>query len=203
MRNAPSLKQIKRIPIIIFVMIFAYLLLTLFFCHQDVGNSISFNARLANGIYPTLKKLNIADGNIIVGVDGRFTVNVKSFADSLKLSLANNQNLFSFYDLFYLLILNTIMFITVYNMDEDTMYSSKTIRGVQMIMYLIVLAPIYGFLTNLMARSILEEFTKNQLTIQLERFSYFKVLIGVLFVRFIPLFISKGKSLQKEQELTI
>ena len=203
MRNAPSLKQIKRIPILVFLLILFYFLLTFFICYQNIGRSVSIEARLKYGGKYAASQVGKGENIFTSGSDGRLAWKVKDFKDAVIVNLANTNEMFSLYDLLYMLVVNLVLFITVNQMKEDTIYSDQTIKGFKLIVYLIVLSPIFGFATNMISRYILEKLTHNQVTSPLKAFGYFKVLIGIFFLQLIPLFIKKGKSLQQEQELTI
>ena len=203
MRNAPSLKKIKRIPLITFILLSFYFLFTLYMCYENIGSSISIEAKLVNSekhIQTNVGKI----GNLFTsGIEGRLNWKVENFSEGILVNLANTNEMFSIYDLLYMFVINLVLFITVKRMTEETIYSNQTINGFKMILYLIVLAPLYGFFTNMISAHILKDLTNNQVTSPLKAFGAFKVWIGIFFIQIIPLIFKKGKSLQKEQELTI
>jgi hypothetical protein len=103
-----------------------------------------------------------------------------------------------------MLIINTILFLTIKKMKEDTIYSDETINGFKRMIFLLVLYPAIMAIVNLsISRSIIEQLTDNKLTLPIKYFSYAKVLLSIFLVQLIPLFIKKGQSLQQEQDLTI
>lgn len=203
MRKAPSLKQIKRVPKVIFALIITFFLMNLFLCYATIDHNVSIDSALKYGGEKTIAKVDVYGNNFITGTNGRVNWTVINFKEAILINLTNTNNLFSFYDLFYLLVINCVLFLSVNKMNEDTVFSVKTIRGFEIILYLIVFYPLFDFSTNIMSKFILEKLTNNVLTVPLHAFGYFKVLIGLSFVRLIPLVIRKGESLQKEQDLTI
>ena len=172
-------------------------------CFENIGSSISIEAELVyvDKYIPT--KVG-KEGNLFTsGKVGRLEWNVKNFKEAVLVNLANTNEMFSLFDLLYMLAINLVLFITVNKMTEESIYSDQTINGFKLILYLIVLAPIYGFITNMISGYILKNLTNNQITSPLRAFGGGKVWIGIFFIQVIPLIFKKGKSLQQEQELTI
>ncbi|RZL46589.1 MAG: hypothetical protein EOP00_14560 [Pedobacter sp.] len=203
MRNAPSLKQIKRIPLITLILLSFYFLLTLFMCFENIGGSVSIEAELVYGDKFVSTKVG-KEGNLFTsGRVGRLAWKIKNFKEAVLVNLANTDEMFSLFDLLYMFSINLVLFITVKKMTEETIYSNDAINGFKLILYLIVLAPLYNFITNMISGYILKDLTHNQVTSPLKAFGALKVWIGIFFVQIIPLIFKKGKSLQQEQDLTI
>ncbi|RZK53885.1 MAG: hypothetical protein EOO91_16870 [Pedobacter sp.] len=204
MRKGPSLKQIKRIPLLIFALIFAYFLLNLIMCYSTVNKHIKINARLKYGVGNTYSKIEIQGNDFVTGYDGEVRWKINNLKEAILINLCNDKAIISFYDLFFMLIINTVLFFTIKKMKEDSIYSDETINGVKFIAFLLVLYPAIMAVVNLsISRWILEELTENKLTLSIKSFSYAKVLVSIFLVQLIPLFIKKGQSLQQENELTI
>ncbi|WP_316783556.1 hypothetical protein [Pedobacter frigiditerrae] len=204
MRKGPSLKQIKRIPLLIFALIIAYFFINLLLCYRTVDKHVLINARLKYGVGKTYSKVNINGNDFVTGYDGEVRWKINNLSEALLINLCNDKAIISFYDLFFMLIINTILFFTIKKMKEDTIYSNETINGVKQMIFLLVLYPAIMTVVNLsISRWILEQITDNKLTLPIKYFSYANVLLSIFLVQLIPLFIKKGQSLQQENELTI
>lgn len=162
------------------------------------------HARLKYSLGNTYSKVNVNGNDFVTGYEGEVRWKVNNINEAILINLCNDKAIISFYDLFFMLIINTMLFFTIRKMKEDTIYSDETINGFKFIIFLLVLYPALMTVVNLsISRSILEQITDNKLTLPIKYFSYAKVLLSIFLVQLIPLFIKKGQSLQQENELTI
>ena len=203
MSNVPSLKKIKKIPILVYFIMFLYFLIAIGNCYQKIGTTVNIDATLKYGGEKTFAKVIVKGNSFITGTDGTLYLQVKDFKEAILLNIANANELIRFYDLFFMLILNTVVFITVYLMKEDTIFSNTTIKGLQIVVYLIIISPLLDFGYSLISKRIIEHLTNNQLTTPLHSFGYLRLLLSLFLAPLIPLLINKGKSLQQNQDLTI
>jgi hypothetical protein len=61
MRKGPSLKSIKRIPILIFVLIGVYFLFNILLCYRTIGRKITINASLRYRVEKTISEVDIME----------------------------------------------------------------------------------------------------------------------------------------------
>lgn len=204
MAYAPSLKQIKRIPTIMFVLIFAYFLMALLFCYGNIGRQVRLEATILYGVTGKNPQVDIGENRFNRGYEGMLYWKVKDFKEAVFLNFANSKELMRFYDLIYMLILNIVVFITVNRMKEDTVFSSFTENGFKLIIFIIIFSPVFDVFIYLTSRYFIKELTDNQFTGgSMPSFSYLRIIVSIFLINLIPLLIKKGKSLQLEQDLTI
>ncbi|WP_316765581.1 hypothetical protein [Pedobacter frigiditerrae] len=204
MRKGPSLKSIKRIPLLIFVLIFAYFLMTLVFCYGNIGRNVRVEAKILYGVTGKNPQVDIGGNKFNRGYEGMLYWKVKNFKEAVFLNFANSKEILRFYDLIYMLILNIVVFIIVNRMTEDTIFSSFTENGFKVIIFIIIFSPFFDVLIYFISRYFIKELTDNQLTaVSMPSFSYLRIMVSIFLINLIPLLIKKGQSLQQENELTI
>ena len=161
------------------------------------------NARLMYSRDNTFNELLVKGNKLYLGWEGEIYWKPKDLKEAILVNLANTNELFKFYDLFYLLIINIVLFITVKRMTEETVFSESAIKGFQIILYLLAFSPFMDVITNMCNQYFMEQLTHNELTAPLLPFAGFRMMLSVSFVGAITFLFRKGVLLQQEQDLTI
>ncbi|MES2448854.1 MAG: hypothetical protein V4546_16840 [Bacteroidota bacterium] len=151
----------------------------------------------------TYKRIDVGENSFQTGSEGRLFWKVRNLKEAFLISASDKDEVTNFYDLTYLFILNIALFIMVYRMDENSVFSNQVVIGMKAIAYSVL---IYSFINVVSYKIIgysIECLTEGQFTSQFRHFNIPKYLVITYLILFLTSFISKGKSLQKEQELTI
>lgn len=202
MRRRPSIKNIKRFPIVFSVLITFYFTLWIFNCFSRVGNVEILNVDVKNLKERTYKNVELGDNYFVTGTEGRLFWKVKNLEEAFVIGIADQDAVIKIFDLLYFLTLNILIYVLVYFINEETIFSSLTV-GLRVLGFLIALYPGMLLVNYEVSGNLIEKLTGNQFTVQYRSLDILKYVIIAFLLNMVFPFISKGKSLQKEQELTI
>ena len=102
MTNSALLKQIKRIPIIVYCLLSVFTVLAIYQTYQKVGHEVRVTARLKYAWGNKIADVNVKDGKFETGHDGDWKVKVTSFKMAVLLNIADSSEMFRLYDLFFI-----------------------------------------------------------------------------------------------------
>ncbi|TKC06613.1 hypothetical protein FA048_15515 [Pedobacter polaris] len=203
MRNAPSLKQIKRIPYLFLAFILSIVILIVCACIGSINQTEILNVNTKNLKAKTYRNIEIEENEFQTGTEGRLYWKVKNIKEAFLVIAADRDGTTNIYDLFYLLILDIALFVMMFKMKEDTVFSDQVGMGLKAIAFAVILYPGIILIAYRFSSVCIEELTAGKFTAQFRSLNIPKYLIiGYLIFFMIP-FVKKGKSLQQEQELTI
>lgn len=196
-------KQIKRFPILFFILIGIYFLLSLCYCYRHIGRTKSIDVTINHDSGKTYQRVQLKDAQFITGIEGTLHWKVKTMKEALLVNLANKKTVFNFYDLCYFLILNLAIYWMVKDLTEDTAFSEKVFKGLRMISFIIGLYPLMTLVNNQIADLAVEKLTNNQFSSIGQSLNLMKFMLIVFLIQLVVVFFGKGKKLQEEQQLTI
>ncbi len=203
MTNSQLLKQIKRIPIIVYCLLGIFTLITVYQTCQKVGHEVRITATLKYAGGKTIAKVNVKDGKFVTGYEGDWQVRVANFENAVLLNIANSTEMFRFYDLLFILVLNSFIFYATYKLKEDIIISEGSINAIQLASYMIFLSPLLDLGYGMLAQKAMEYLTHKQLTISLPNVSYYKVMLSIFLAPLVPLMARRFRNLQMEQNTSI
>lgn len=202
MRRGPSIKSIKRFPKIFSVLIALYFALWIFKCFSSIGNVEILNVHVKNLKEKKYKNVELGNNYFVTGTEGRLFWKVKTLEEAFVIGIADQDSVIKIHDLLCFLIFNIFLYWLVYYINEDTIFSSFTI-GLRILSFLIILYPAMLLINFKVSGNLIENLTGNQFTVQYRSLDILKYVIIAFLLNMVFPFISKGKSLQKEQKLTI
>jgi len=199
----PSIKSVRRIPFIFFLLILVYSFISIFECITSVGETKILDVNIATGDFKTYKSIDLGENSFQTGTEGRLYWKVKNINEAFLVAVANRNSVGNFYDLLYLWILDIILFIMFFNVQENNVFSGRVVLGLRLVGYSFLIYSFINLLSYEMACKSIEQLTDNKFTAQFRHDNIPKYLIFCYLIIFIIPFIKKGISLQQEQELTI
>ena len=203
MQVKPVFKQIKAIPFFFFLIILASGGIGIYRVIDSVGISRSLDVRTYNLQERTFRTFIIGENEFTTGFDGKLTWEAGNLKESFLVSLAEGDIGISFYDLFYFLLVDVVLFIMVHSVNEDVVFSGRLFKGITILLYLIMLYPFVGMIANQINGEIIKTLTNNKFTSQHQNFAVVKSQFFIYLMIFMLPFVRKAINLQKEQDLTI
>lgn len=203
MQEKPLFRQIKAIPFIFLLIILVSGGMSIYRVIGYVGMSMGLDVTTYNLSEKTFKTVAIGENEFTTGFDGELTWKVGNLKEAFLVSLAERNNIISFYDLFYFLLIDLVLFVMLYGVNEDAVFSDQLFKGITILLYLIMLYPFVGMIANQINGEIIKTLTNNKFTSQYQRFAVVKFQIFIYLMVFMLPFVKKAINLQREQDLTI
>ncbi len=203
MSNAPSLKQIKRITKLFSILIVIYFAMNVYRCIDSVGKTKILNVSTANFEARTSKTIVLGENHFTTGFDGELYWKVKNIKEAFLINLGDLYGTMSFITLGYFLILNVAIYMMLWGVTEETIFSKKLTIGLNVIVYVMIFYSTLNLVSFKVSQIAIESLTDGHFSSQYRNQSLTSfILFGFLMLLISP-FIKKGKSLQQEQDLTI
>lgn len=194
-------KRTKSIPIGFLLLILVFGIMHIYRTIGYVGDKCTLEVETYNLKEKTYKEVAIGENKFTTGSEGKLRWRVKDVKEAFLVSLVDRNTWF--YDLFYFLLIDIALFIMMYRINEDAVFSDQLFKGVTVLLYVIMFYPFFGVIANQINERIIQELTDNQFTSQYQRFSATKFqLLIFLMIIMLPM-VQKVINLQKEQDLTI
>lgn len=203
MLNITHFKRIKRIPIALLILIGINVAMCVFICFNSIGKVKIIDVHTKQLKANTYQQIKINENRFQTGTEGKLYWKVKNLKEAVLIVLADRNHPFNLYDLFYLVVLDIALFIMVYRMKEDSVFSDQVVLGLKTIAYAVILYPAIILLSYHFSAFGVEELTQAQFTANTEDFNVPKYLVIAYLIIFMIPFIEKGIRLQQEQNLTI
>ena len=166
MSNAPSLKQIKRIPIIFSILIFIYFAMNVYRCIDSVGRTKIVNVSIYNLKAKTYKSIELGENYFTTGFDGKLYWKVKNIKEALMINLGDLNGSMSFITLGYFLILNLAIYAMLWGITEDTIFSKRLSVGLNFIAYVLIFYSTINLVSYSVSQTAIESLTEGQFSSQ-------------------------------------
>jgi hypothetical protein len=203
MRKGPSVKSIKLIPVIFLCMVLANLVISISACVRSIGHTQILDVYSFNTGKKTYQIVEIGKNNFQTGTEGKLYWKIKNLKEAFLVALADRDKSTNFYDVFYLLILDIALFVMVFRIKDETVFSDQVLWGLRLIAGSVIFYPIINLMSYRLSSQCIEELTNGKFTAQLTKSNTFMFLIITYLLIFMAPFIKKAINLQKEQNLTI
>lgn len=202
METKPFYKQIKKIPFIFLFIVLSGLILSVCYCVGSIGETRGLHVNTRGLKVKTVKHLYVDDNLFSVGYEGELYFRINTLKEAFLVALTSDAPI-NFYDLLYFLIIDVILFIMVYRVNEEVIFSDQLSNGIKLLGYSVILYPGIILLGNYISKCSIEELTHGQFTSQYRNLGVTKYLYISYLILFCMPIIQKAINLEKEQSLTV
>ena len=203
MQPKPLIKQIKIIPLIFLVVVLIFASFKFVSDWKSIGRTRLLDVSINNLKEKTYKQVEIGENSFTTGMEGTLYWKVKDLKEAMLVGFADGDRLMSYYDVFYFLCIDGILFFMVYGMNDETIFSERLSLGLKIVLYCTILYPFVMMIGDYYSSQAIQELTNNQFTGQYKNFGIGKFQLIMYLMIFMLPFLKKAIDLQKEQNLTV
>lgn len=203
MPERPLYKQIRRIPYIFLVLILISASIKVVSDWKSIGKTRLIEVTRGALKERTYRSVDLGENSFVTGMEGTLYWKVNNIREAFLVGMADGDRVISYFDVFYLLLLDICLFVMVARVNEETIFSDQLETGLKAILYCVMFYPFVGMIEGYYCSKFIQELTNNQFNAQYENFSISKFQIIFYLLLFMFPFVKRAINLQKQQNLTI